>query len=137
MPRRRKTPLYRKRYRISILPHEVGEIRVNSSAIDYYKSIYKNRSAIDLVVAMYDEITKEVNKCREILERSKDCHDYRSSVFKVKLPNLNRAFEINVLAEIDSKDKIKATVFINIKCSNIIFKMSQIENELTERFLRG
>lgn len=118
--------------------HKNREIRVSNSAIDHYRTVYPNRKVLDMMVDLYDIMMKMVVKCEEKFIAKETYSDMSVTDDKIKLPNIPQPFEISVWTERDYDDnKLRTVIFISLKSSNINISLAQIENELTERFLRG
>ena len=113
------------------------EIRISNSAIDHYRTVHPSRNSLDLMVDLYDAMMKIVIQCEEKFLTSEMFSDMSVRENKIKLPNVPQSFEISVWTERDSSDKLTTIVYVNLKSSSINMNISQIENELTERFLRG
>lgn len=114
------------------------EIRISNSAIDHYRTVYPNRNALDMMVDLYDTMMKIVIHCEERFITNEMFSDMSSFENKVKLPNIDKPFEISVWTERDFSDnQIKTVIFVNLKSSSISLTTAQVEDELTERFLRG
>ena len=114
------------------------EIRISNSAIDHYRTVYPNRNSLDLMVDLYDAMMKIVIHCENRFITNEMFSDTSSFEEKVRLPNIDKQFEISVWTERDYSDsQIKTVIFVNLKSSSISLTTVQVENELTERFLRG
>ena len=114
------------------------EIRVSNSAIDHYRTVYPNRNTLDMMVDLYDAMMKMVMQCEEKFKNNEMRLDTSVTENKIKLLNIPQPFEISVWTEKDWDDsQLKTVIFISLKSSNINISIAQVENELTERFLRG
>ena len=114
------------------------EISISNAALDHYRVVYPKKNALDLMVELYDKMIKTIIKC-ETRFLHKECFaDTTSLETKIKLPKIAKPFEISVWTERDNEsEKMKTIIFINVKSSSIMINVKQIEDELTERFLRG
>jgi len=113
------------------------EIRISNSAIDHYRTVYPDRNSLDLMVDLYDAMMKIVIHCEERFITNEEFSDLSSFENKISLPNIDKPFEISVWTERDSDNQLITTIFVNLKSSSISLTTAQVENELTERFLRG
>jgi hypothetical protein len=113
------------------------EIRISNSAIDHYRTVYPSRTSLDMMVDLYDDMMKLVIECEDKFIAGEMFSDTCVKENKIKLPQIPQPFEITAWTERKSEDKLTTVIYVNLKSSSINLNISQVENELTERFLRG
>lgn len=127
MRKRKKWPFKKRK------PSFNRDIVVTSSAFDYYRTVYHSKTLVDFLVELYDGISYAASE----LEKRRNQDQSTDTVeIKCKLPNLKNKFDIT--AYVDDRNNEPITIIL-IAVKGVSFKVNckKIEEELTERFLRG
>jgi hypothetical protein len=127
MRKRKKWPFKKRKQLLN------RDIVVQGSAFDYYRTIYHSKTLVDFLVELYDGISYAASELEKKYNKDRSTETVK---IKCKLSNLKNKFDITAYIDIRYDEPI-TIILITVKGVSFKVNCKKIEEELTERFLRG